>query len=367
MRILIPVAATSPSGGYRMLCELALKWRADGHVVDFFAPAHADPPYFPGAIGTRYVTTTGDVADHPTPSPALSGIAVVRATMRALTRGLQVLSPGADVVVANHSVTAWPVALFRTPATKVYYIQAYEAEDYWHLGTASGRVLGSLAYASYWLPLYQIVNSPTYVGYRNLHATEWMPAGVDLDRLQPPAGGQSWDGGPFLMGCIGRPERFKGTVDVVDAYEMLRAQGHNVGLRIAHGHFPAGRVMPEGCEVVPCRNDDELVAFYQSLHVLVAPATIHIGAPHCPAMEAMACGVPVVSTGAIPALPGADNSWIVPPEAPRAIADAVLNIITDAETRERRIAKAARDIREFGWDRLAPRMLDLFRQARSGR
>jgi glycosyltransferase involved in cell wall biosynthesis len=161
------------------------------------------------------------------------------------------------------------------------------------------------------------------------------------------------------MGCLGRPEPFKGTEHVIRAYEILRERGVDGRLRVAHGNLPAGRAIPDGCEVVPAKNDAELVAFYQSLDVLVAPATIHLGAPHCPVMEAMACRVAVVSTGAIPASEEADNAWIVPPHRPDAIADAVEDIISDESRRRARLDRAFADIQPFSWTALAPRMLEI--------
>jgi glycosyltransferase involved in cell wall biosynthesis len=361
MHIVIPVLSTQPSGGFRMLCELSREWIASGCRVTFVAPSDAGSPYFQTPATFLFVNGNGELRDTPGDGVAVRGAAGVWRRFGELRHAMARLADDADVMLANHALTSWPVALTRTRARKFYYVQAYEPEDYFSVGRPANYVLGSIAYASYWLPLQQVVNSPTYVGYRNLRADTWIPAGVDLQKMRPAANRAPLDGRPFVFGCLGRPEPFKGTAHVVSAFDTLVARGRNVRLRIAHGHFPPGRPQPDGCEIVKARNDAELVAFYQSLDALVAPATIHLGAPHCPVMEAMACRVAVVSTGAIPASRDADNAWIVAPSDPTGIADALDDIQFDAPTRERRLSKAMQDIQAFSWSVIAPRMLALFK------
>jgi glycosyltransferase involved in cell wall biosynthesis len=361
MHIVIPVLWTLPSGGFRMLCELSREWIAAGCRVTFVAPSTAGPPYFQTPAKFVFAQSNGELSETPGSGVATRGAAGVWRRSVELQRGLARLAEDADVMLANAALTAWPVALTRTRARKFYYVQAYEPEDSFSVGRPTDWVLGALAYTSYWLPLRQIVNSPTYVGYRNLRAETWIPAGVDLQKMRPAPDAAPLDGRPFVFGCLGRPEPFKGTAHVVTAFDTLVARGRNVRLRIAHGHFPPGRPQPDGCEIVKARNDAELVAFYQSLDALVAPATIHLGAPHCPVMEAMACRVAVVSTGAIPASRDADNAWIVAPGDPTGIADALDEIQFDAPTRERRLSKAMQDIQAFSWSLIAPRMLALFK------
>lgn len=341
-----------------MLCQLANEWGRLGHQVEFVAPAAAGLPYYETSARVHLVDASG--REVPPASPTAGGATHVLHALRCVRSGLKRVAADADVVLANHSVTSWPVALCRTRARKFVYIQAYEAEDYAGTGRWSHKVMALAAYLSYYLPLQQIVNSPTYIGYRNLSARDWVPAGVDLALMRPGADPAPLGGRPVVMGCLGRVEPFKGTEHVIRAYEILRERGVDAHLRVAHGNLPPGRAVPEGCEVVPASNDGELVAFYQSLDVLVAPPTIHLGAPHCPVMEAMACRVAVVTTGAIPASEGADNCWIVPPHRPDAIADAIQDIVSNEPRRRARLDRAFQDIQAFSWTVLAPQMLAIF-------
>jgi glycosyltransferase involved in cell wall biosynthesis len=360
MHIVIPVMSTRPSGGFRMLCQLADEWSRLGHDVTIMAPAFAGPPYYATAARVLLVDGRGEAGPTATAEGLGAGLGGLLRGVRWLRRGLDRYAADADVILANHSVTSWPVALCRSSARKFCYIQAYEAEDYARSGRWPLFPLAAAAYASYHLPLRQIVNSPTYVRYRNLSATDWIPAGIDLRLMQPGPARPPLAGRAIVAGCLGRPEPYKGIADVIAAHVLLRQRGVDARLRIAHGNLPPGTSLPEGAEIVPAKNDAELVAFYQSLDVLVAPATIHLGAPHCPVMEAMACRVAVVSTGAIPASREADNAWIVPPASPGAIADAILDIRDNPARLAARLDKAFSDIQAFSWTVLAPRMIDLF-------
>jgi len=70
--------------------------------------------------------------------------------------------------------------------------------------------------------------------------------------------------------------------------------------------------------------------------------------------EAMACGVPCVSTtrGAIPEVIG-DAGYLVPPENEEALADALETLITDGVLRDRLRTEGRRRIEEgFSWDRI---------------
>jgi glycosyltransferase involved in cell wall biosynthesis len=111
--------------------------------------------------------------------------------------------------------------------------------------------------------------------------------------------------------------------------------------------------------VVP-RNDRELGEYYRSLDVLLALCTQQHGAHHYPVLEAMATGVPVVTTGYTPAT--RSNSWIVGAghvEAAQALGEVWCQ---EAEARARS-DRARVAIKGYAWDVVAKRFLDLLRGA----
>ena len=86
-----------------------------------------------------------------------------------------------------------------------------------------------------------------------------------------------------------------------------------------------------------------------------------------PAGEAMACGVPVVSTdgGALPEVVG-DAGLIVPAGDADALASATARMLDD-ETLRNRLSRAGRErvLRHFSWRRAAEQMTDLYRLQQS--
>jgi glycosyltransferase involved in cell wall biosynthesis len=84
-----------------------------------------------------------------------------------------------------------------------------------------------------------------------------------------------------------------------------------------------------------------------------------------PAGEAMACGVPVISTtgGALPEVVG-DAGLLVPPADPEALAGAIRSLLDDPG-RAARLGRAGfeRVHRQFTWRRAAERTVDAYREA----
>jgi glycosyltransferase involved in cell wall biosynthesis len=197
-----------------------------------------------------------------------------------------------------------------------------------------------------------------YRNFKEIQADFVVPPGLDFTIFHPGADpAKSGRNGAFRVGCIGRPEPSKGTKHVLDAFEKLHEADDRYELRIAFG-CTTEQSQP-GIEVVVPRSDRELADFYRSLDVLIAPGTVQHGAAHYPVLEAMACGVPVVTTGYLPANEG--NSWLVPNEDSDSIVTAVRDIAQGREVQER-VAQALRDVGQFGWDRTAQDMLVILEQ-----
>lgn len=357
MRILIPTLGFGRTGGFRVLSQLANHWQKTGADVRFLAPAGSDPPYFPTTVPILETSLGGTVSG---PGEKLEGPGRLFGVhgVLALRAGLARLSGTADVVLANHSLTAWSVACAPSGGARCfYYVQAYEPEYYWMERQPVKWLLARLSYA---LPLGQIVNSPTYVDDGPVRPIGLVPPGLDLDLYAPkPQPRDFGDGAPIWLGCIGRSEPQKGTPYVLAAFEALHARDPRYKLRVAYGNLPAGYAHP-AMEIVVPGNDAELADFYRGIDILIAAGTVQHGAPHYPVMEAMACATPVVTTGYMPA--GPDNSWIVANRSADAIVEAVQSLVVDPET-PARVAAASRAIAAFGWPAIAGRMLDLFRAA----
>jgi glycosyltransferase involved in cell wall biosynthesis len=108
-------------------------------------------------------------------------------------------------------------------------------------------------------------------------------------------------------------------------------------------------------EVIPSPTDDELASLYRGASLAVVPSLIEgFGLT---ALEAMACGVPVVASKAasIPEVVG-DAALLVDPLDPQAIAQAVHWLLTQPGVRDSMIVRGVERAREFSWARVAAKV-----------
>jgi glycosyltransferase involved in cell wall biosynthesis len=359
MKILIPINAFGKSGGYRVLSELGSHWTAAGHDVQFLADHRSSDPYFPTRAGILWYDADGEVRAERRGAQGFAATGNGMGMYRGMHRALRRVARQYDVVLANHSLTAFPVwAAVRERSRRFYYVQAWEPEYYALERTAKARLLYALSRLSYYLPLTQIANAPIYVGHKDIRATDWIPPGLDAGLYRRRSAPPHFDGRPMVLGVIGRREPSKGTAYVLQAFEQLAAQDPHIRLSVAFGNLPQDWSHERAHVVVP-RNDQELADFYRSVDILIAPGTVQLGACHYPVLESMSCGTPVITTGYLPA--DAESAWIVPVADAGAIADAVQAIRkTPAPELMQRLDLAHERTLPFHWDRVASRMAALF-------
>jgi glycosyltransferase involved in cell wall biosynthesis len=359
MKILIPIVAFERAGGMRVLSELASAWVDAGQDVDFLVDHRSAPPYFPTRANIRRFNARGRV-DLPAHAGGFAASGNGLSVYGGMTRALGRIGRDYDVILANHSLSTIPVTLARTGAARpFYYVQAHEPEYYALEKGLRARVLEALSTLSYRLPLTQIANAPVYVGYADIRARDWIPPGIDGNVFRRRNHGpEAGPGRPWVIGTIGRREPAKGTIHALRAFEKLAQVDPDVRLRVAYGNLPEGW-HHERAEIVVPRNDAELADYYRSIDVLLATATVQLGACHYPVIEAMACGTPVVTTGYLPA--DADNAWIVPVGDSDAIVEAIHRIRAEsAPALAARMDRAVRATERFLWPRVAADMLRLF-------
>ena len=90
-------------------------------------------------------------------------------------------------------------------------------------------------------------------------------------------------------------------------------------------------------------------------------------------LEAMSCGLPVITTatGGPLSFVNTDatqpNGWLVPPDDVDALADALVEAVNDEAAREQRAENARRQIRAaYAWSALAERFVDVYERALAG-
>jgi glycosyltransferase involved in cell wall biosynthesis len=111
--------------------------------------------------------------------------------------------------------------------------------------------------------------------------------------------------------------------------------------------------------------DDDLVRLYAAAEVFVLPSLLEgFGLP---AIEAMACGAPVVAScrGALPEVIG-PAGLLFDPDRAGDLHDVLRRVLTDAALRERLRRLGPQRAAEFSWDRAAQRTLSVFRSLANG-
>jgi glycosyltransferase involved in cell wall biosynthesis len=106
----------------------------------------------------------------------------------------------------------------------------------------------------------------------------------------------------------------------------------------------------------------DLPALYSSAEAFVFPSLYEgFGLP---ALEAMACGVPVIvsSCSSLPEVVG-DAGMLVKPDSRREIADAIDRVLSDAQVKAGLSKAGSERAAEFSWRRTARETLAVYREA----
>ena len=195
-----------------------------------------------------------------------------------------------------------------------------------------------------------------------------MPLGVDIDVFRPLSGVQRE---PFrLMTTASADAPLKGLPVLLKAMARLRPQFPELMLTLIGKPKTDGETrrlinrlgLDDAIDYRHGISTEEMVACYAKATVAVVPSLYEgFGLP---AIEAMACGVPLVSTngGALPEVVG-EAGQVVAAGDEQALASAIAGLLSSSEERER-LAAAGRDraINEYCWDRCAERMVAYYRE-----
>lgn len=350
------------SGGNRVLSELATQLVDRGYEADFICLQYSEAPYFPTTAQVVWIDGAGRRVERNQPGRKhYPGQHLV-----ALTRFLNREGNRYDLVLANHSLTTLPIYLSGNASRAAYYVQAYEPEYYDAYTDIRSRIARMISRRSYSLIPNIIVNAPVYFSYKEIRAHMCVPPGLDLANYYPRQAVRQRDtGGPLVLGCIGRKEVYKGTMDVLVAFQAFQERHGNCRLRVAIGHVPSPFNQDPNIEIVPIQSDGQLAEFYRSLDIMIAPGTVQLGAVHYPVMEAMACGIPTIHTGYSPGSP--ENSWIVAPHSPNEIVAAVEAIANNPAAADARVQKGLSEVSRFAWRRVGDDLDACVREIVGGR
>lgn len=202
-----------------------------------------------------------------------------------------------------------------------------------------------------------------------------IPGAIDLERFHPREG---WRAGELLdparptLLYHGRVDRRKGALDLLDAFAILLRDGRNLRL-VVSGIGPdseavAARVgelgLADHVELPGYAAYDDAPGAYRRADIFLSP-TYAEGFSNT-ILEAMACGLPIVSTravGVVDCLRDGENGLLVEPGDAPATAAATARLLDDAALRARLATRAREEVRElYAWPVIAGRIEAVYRE-----
>lgn len=357
MRVTVVLPCLDMSGGNRIVSVYARLLHAAGHRVTTVVAG-------PRPAGLRQSLRRWLGGPRPAAAPAASHFDGLGLDVRTLERWRPVADadvPDADVVIATWWETAeWVARLAPRKGAKVYLVQHHEVFDEAH----EARVR-----ASYRLPLHKITVAPWLAALmRDRYGdadVDMVPNAIDPRQFDaPPRGRQAAPTVGFMVS--GTP--FKGLDVAIDAVQRLAARVPGLRL-VTFGHQPA----------------DGLAAFGDRLHHVLRPTQAQIRDSYAacdawlmssrsegfglPALEAMACRTPLVSTRTgwpADAVVDGVNGWLAEVDDAAGLADGLARVLATDDAGWRALSGAAHaTAHALTWERNFPRFVAALERARA--
>jgi glycosyltransferase involved in cell wall biosynthesis len=183
------------------------------------------------------------------------------------------------------------------------------------------------------------------------------PYGVDTERFTPRI--EPRRDRTFRVLFVGQIGQRKGMSDLLTAYAMFRRPDSELKLVGSYGHgYEVYRSFSHLFQHTPNVPQAELPRIFQDADVFVFPSLIE-GMPLV-VLEAMACGVPVITTkhGPCDVVRDGVDGFFVPIRDPQAIAERLEQLYVDPGLRQRMARNAREQASRYTWNTYAQRAAD---------
>jgi len=200
--------------------------------------------------------------------------------------------------------------------------------------------------------------------------TAVIPNIINLDRFKPLIGGERRKG--FTLILTRNLEPIYGIDTAIKAVAELRASIPGLRLLIA-GSGPQLRALQslvqelnlqEQVVFVGRLDPDEIVVFYQSADAMLNPTTVD-NMPNS-VLEAMACGVPVISTdvGGVPYIvKNESTALLVPVGDEKKMAAAIRRLYGDEALQKKLIQNGISEVKQYAWPQVKGKWMALYAAA----
>lgn len=279
-------------------------------------------------------------------------------------RGYRELLESADIV---HAFTPIVHRFFSTPLVAHYHHWDNPSEllEYLYLPTSH----------SLWMRCYEIADriiavseySADDLSSRGADRAKIsvVPNGVDTNRLHPGPSSISFEYDPALL-YVGPLEERKGIKYLIKSMPQIVEEYPNAGLIIVGGgkkndleNLTEQMDINHAVEFKGFIKEDVLADYYKSSDVFVFPS--YLEGFGMVLIEAMACGLPVVSTTAtaIPEVVG-DAGILVPPKSVDPLSNAVLKVLEESSNSEVSETSLERVESNFSWTAACQKLLEAY-------
>lgn len=270
--------------------------------------------------------------------------------------------PECDINVATWYPTAF--AVYRSGKGVPFYF----FQDFEELVKSSGHYYLRMFKESLYLPLNIITGSQwlrkwirqnygkdaTVVGY-----------GINHDVFYPRENILTDVYGLKIMGIF-RGLAYKGDKDLIEALNIVSQKIPNITLiAVSSKEIFLKMLNKNTCKfnyiLFDRPDDDKMAQLYSSADVFVFPS--HVEGFGLPPLEAMACGTPVVTTdclGVRDYVVNGKNAIVVPPQNPNALADAVINVLTNKMLAKKLRDNGLKTAKAFTWDKVTEKIENIF-------
>jgi glycosyltransferase involved in cell wall biosynthesis len=202
-------------------------------------------------------------------------------------------------------------------------------------------------------------------GY-DVSRTAVLPFGVNLDRFKPLDGCHK-DELKFRVICVAQVSTRKGQIYLLEAWRKLALPDAELLLigPMAHDMGKTMRRFAGSFKYIPGVSHNRLREFYAQSDVFVLPSLEDGCAVVCG--EAMACGLPVITTfdnGASESIEGGRDGFVIPSRSSEAIAECLERLYRDRELLQEMSQTAlAKAKTQLGWDTYAARLVEIYKTA----
>lgn len=338
MKITFPMLSLGPSGGSRVIADLANGLQAKGHEIAFIVPKGADRDLYP--LNVKIIETGTSLEK--------SGFNYFKAFI--VFFEIIFLIPKSDIICATAGVTSLIVIMAAKIFRKglpVYFVQGI---DDLYLESRTDFIARFMIKRSYkWFDNMVFVSKRLMraIGVSGKRCIVIHPGINKLFKPNMKKGRVSAD--PPAIIWVGRKYKLKGLRDILKAFKIiLRAKKMAKLLLITPDKVDIGN--SKNVSIKSLIPTQELAKAYARSDVFVSTSIFE--GLCLPPLEAMASGTPVVTTDSVGVMEYAKdgvNSLVVPRSDPERIADAVLRVLNDNALSRKIVLGGISTAKRFSW------------------